>query len=396
MKFYQSDLFFKAFKISLGWAVLLLFGCDDNKSITPYIEPLYSLEWNLNQDDDYLSKINFLFIIDTSGSMDKFNETLANNAERFLQPIFNKYPYYDYNFAITQMVEETRFIKQNYSSLFFNSDFLLNCQLSEDLEKQSVLGSYISYRKGFSSKSSIKNILCFLGQSIQNIEPRIASTESYFQHLSYILKETDKAFQDDFFASDSFLVLFFISDNWRGVDYERLLKDPQNKNPHIMLANKKISELKKQMINIKNVKTYGVVLDYERSDRCGGELGGQKPNQYPFHFYEFVRQTEGLIVSLCDSNWGQQLEEVYKDFFSAFPDSSFVLDKVPQLDSIEVFLNGIEVPNDVHSGWTLNLEKLSIDLGPNLNLSYYQKNKKEAEDNKLLVRYHPLNLELLR
>ena len=388
-------LFFKVFQLELILMALLFCGCDNNKKITPYLEPVHSVEWSFNQGN-YLSKINFLFIIDTSPSMHIFNQTLANNAKNFLKPIFKKYPYYEYNFAITQMSPSTDFEKKNYIPLSFNPDLLNNCQLSGALRKQSVLGSYISYRKGFSSESSIENLLCFLGDSIQYVKNRISSIESYFQNLSYIFEKSDNVFKNDFFAQDAFLVLFFISDNWEGVEYKKLLTESRFRDPGFILAHQKIEELKDQVKDITNVRTYGVVLDYEKSDECGGESGGKNPSYYPFHFYEFVKKTKGLIVSLCDPNWGQQLEEVYKDFVSAFPENSFALDKVPDLDSIEVFLNGIKLPNDAKTGWILNLEKLSISLGSDLDLSYYQRNKAKAEDNKLLIRYKPLNLDILR
>ena len=370
-------------------AVFLLCACYENNKITPYLKPLSFFETNFNQRN-YLNQINFLFFIDDSGSMDKFKTTLAKNTDLFLKPIFSAYPYYNYNFAITTMSPNNYFERGGgRPRLYFNSRTLKECGLSESLETKSNLGSYVSYNADFSKADSVQNILCFLQKNIQNVEGD-GGIEPYFENLSYILKNADFQFKTDFFDQDGVLVLFYISDAWEENGAYKSLLYAKQPEPAVFLAEKAVSELQGALNRSINIRTYGVVTNHEKGDSCGeGSL-----SRHPFHFYEFVKRTQGLIISICDPNWGLELREVYKDFVSVFVARSFYLNEIPQIGSIEVFLNDIEVPNDFKKGWSLNLEKMSIDLGPELNLSYYKKNRKGDED-KVLIRYHPLNIELL-
>ena len=90
----------------------MIAGCDDNKTIIPYLKE--KKELRVSFSEAYTNDINFLFVIDISGSMRSLTKKLASNIRFFLEPIFEKYPYYNYRFAFTYMVGRKKYRRRQY------------------------------------------------------------------------------------------------------------------------------------------------------------------------------------------------------------------------------------------------------------------------------------------
>ena len=373
--------------------------CDDNKKIISYLKDKKEIKVSL-LDQNFIININFLLIIDTSGSMISFNLNLASNLNLFLEPILKEYPYYNYHFAFTTMSP-----KRGYNSEIkplYLEKFLDECGSSENLKfKNSDIGGYLQYFYSFSKKSDIDTLLCVLNSNIQNIKGYDEGTESYFQSLDYIIENSDSKFKKSFFGKNKILSLFFISDSWKGVTYiKNLYNKTQDTNIQVAedLGNEYINKFKKFFDIQKNLRSYGVIHSAELFDNCDiSETTGDTRNNYPFHVYKFIEKTNGLRLSICDKGWGEKLGQVSDQFLSSFQLSEFFLDEFPKMDSIEFYFNDIKIPNDFEEGWFFDSERLAIKVGAKFNWPHYiSLTGKELSESTLRILYHPRNLQILQ
>ena len=377
----------------------IITSCDDNKKIIPFLKDKKEIKLSfLNQS--FITNINFLFIIDASGSMDSLNLNLANNLNLFLEPILKEYPYYNYHFAFTTMSPKSGY-NLDTKPLYLKKS-LDKCGYSENIKfKNSNVGDYLQYSYEFSKKSDIYKLLCVLNSNIQSIEGHDSGTESYFQSLDYILDNSDPTFKKSFFGKNKILNLFFISDSWMGVTYKNNLSNRvQDTNIQVAedLGNKYINKFRKLFDIQKNLRSYAVIHSAELSDNCDqSESTGNTPNNYPFHVYKFIEKTNGLRLSICDKDWGEKLGQVSDQFLSSFKLSEFFLDEFPKIDSIELYFNDRKIPNDFEEGWFFDSEKLTIKIGSKFNWSHYiSLTEKELSESELRILYHPMNLQILQ
>lgn len=378
---------------------IIITSCDDNKKIIPYLKDKKELTLSfLNQN--FITNFGFLFIIDTSGSMSSLRLNLADKLNLYLEPILKKHPYYNYHFAFTTMSPKEGYDLDNKP--LYLENFLDECGYSENIKfKNSNIGDYLQYSYNFSNKSDIENLLCVLKLNIKNIAGYDSGSESYFQSLDYILDNSDPTFKKSFFKRNKILNLFFISDSWHGVTYEKnLLRRTQDAGVQVAedLANKYINKFRNFFDIQKNLRSYAVTHSAELSDNCDDSEGtGDTPNNYPFHVYKFVEKTNGLRLSICDESWGEKLGQVSDQFLSSFKLLEFFLDEFPKIDSIEVYFNDRKIPNDFEEGWFFDSEQLAIKIGSKFNWSYYISiTEKELAESKLRILYHPMNLQIFQ
>ena len=366
-----------------------LFSCEDSKKITPYLKAKKDFKFNLSLDG-FISDINFLFVIDTSGSMSGFKDTLSKNVRLFLDPILKDYPYYNYNFAITSMTPYKEFNFTDKKPLYLNFPAIKECHADPlTFSRSSNMGSYLSYNHNHFDKVSYQQLLCSISSSIQSADGFDGGAESFFQSIRYITEKADSQFRAKFFGPKKILVLFFISDAAEGVDYAQMQANKIS-NAHNLIANKNFQHLKNIMGAGENIRSYAVIVSEEKKDNCG-EDGG---NIYPLHAYSFIKLTKGLRISICDTAWGQQLTDVADDFLEILPTRALYLKEIPKEGTIEVFFNNIKVDEDINTGWSLDKEKQVINLGSQFDFSYYKSNSNKEDE--IIVRYHPMNLNILQ
>ena len=370
--------------------ILFLIGCEDSQKITPYFKPKKEFKFNMSVSD-LISEINFLFVIDTSGSMSSFNKHLSDNIQLFLNPILTNYPHYNYNFAITTMTPSQKFNFASQRPLYLNFPFSRTCKVDPSvISRSSNIGHYLSYSPKLFRKVSRQQLICSLALNIQSAEGFDGGDESFFQSIQYITEQADSQFKTRFFGKNKFLILFFISDAYEGVDYDKLKKN-QISNSADVIANKNFDGLKALMGMGENIRSYAVILSEEEKDTCGEGSGG---DHYPFHVYSFIERTKGLRLSICDNSWGNQLANVSDDLLESLPTRALYLKDIPRIGTIEVFFNKKRVPKDLDKGWFLDIEKPIINFGPEFDASYYRSDTKS--DDEVVVKYQPVNLNILQ
>ena len=373
--------------------VFCAFSCDNHEKLTAYLKPFEEARFNISSDD-FIHKISFMFFIDTSGSMAGFNNSLAGNIALVVEPILKNYPFYGYNFAITTMTPAENFTGKN--PLFFTNNLKLQCGGADfsSLSRPSEIGSYIRYFPSDPQhkKISRQELICALSENIRQAEGFNGAEESYFQSLSYIIQNADEDFIFNFFGGDKLLVLFWISDAYE-FDYDKIRAkgllnfDEAVANQHLNLI--------QSMMGEENIRSYAVIADNRKGDTCGQEMVGTSPGKYPFHLYNFIEKTNGLRISICDNYWGKQLTDVFKSLKSSLFNNVLYLDKIPHLETIEVFFNGQKIPKDIKKGWSFHPEDVSISIGSDFDFSQTASNQEEFDNSQITVKYHPVNIELL-
>lgn len=391
--FYKNVM--KQFIIYISLVFSLLACNNKNEKLTAFLKPFKEIAVKL-KDFDRFHEISFLFIIDTSGSMDPMNEILSGNLG-FLRTIFEKYPYYDYNFAFTTMSPKIHFKDK---SVLFVDETSNPCRWSaSDFTAYTEMGPYLRYSFNQGLNIQPDDFVCFISHNIINIKGH-NGTEPFFQSLSLLLHGAEGEFKSRFFSQESFLILFFISDAFGQDDtggYASVQEDYEG-------GAELFAEDMWQLLRIvrgggKHVRSYAVVPDNRSKDQCGGEGAGSTPAKYPFHLYQFIERTGGLRVSLCDSSWGDKLQNIYTDLSQSFFSRNIHLNEVPRVDTMEVFFNGQKVPKDNQTGWFFRPTEPSIGLGNGFNILFYppgQEMENGERESEFTIRYHPVNIELLR
>ena len=398
--------------------LFFLLSCDGNhKKLTSYLQPTREQKFK-TRELDFIQNISFLFIIDASGSMDEHQKTLSKNIQLFLEPLFLNYPYYNYTFSVTT-TSPLDFINTTNQgqSIFVDKSYECGGILSSQFSYDTNIGSYLYYSSKDLRNNKSEDLVCLLSHNITSIKGA-SGREPFFDTLSHIIKQSDEGFKDHFFGEDKFLILFFLSDAW-GDDDKNYITDLMDGNNAFTASKKFSDEQIKQIQSVMgtgdNIRSYAVVHDDKRKDKCSSVEGSGEPfmktiprkftdivrqkiaeiYNYPYHLYRFLQDTEGLKVSICDKEWGKQLVNVFDNLKHIFPSMILYLDAIPKTETIEVFFNNKKVPEDFKKGWSYNPESLSIRLNANIDYLSYKEEFNRDQNDEIIIRYNPINIELL-
>ena len=424
-------IFIKKMCIFLSFA-LFVSACDNHEKLTVYFRSTTEVDLEV-KTMDFIDEISFLFIIDNSGSMGVFNKIFSENIKTFLRSLFVNYPHYNYNFAITQTLSRgSKELVAEWSQKFgkkmkrrvvdkplFFEKYPDKCGFdTSPFFVNTGIGPYLHH--SFKDLQTVEqaDIICIISYNIQHLKNHGADVEPLFDSLSYIIEQSKEQpyleFREQFFGQNKLLVLFFFSDQWGQYDkmyYDEIqrISSPEERKEEVIRKAKKVADSfsAKQLKLLqsvmgeswKNIRTYAVVLDNRRSDRCGGEDGGITPDRYPFHLYSLIEKTDGLRLSICDSSWGNQLKNIFDDLKKSLGFLSFYIDEVPKIDTMEVFLNNKKIPRDIKTGWVFDPENLSVNIGPDFDyFDYfdYRTGFDKDRNDQLKIKYQPFNIELLR
>ena len=368
---------------------IFIFACDNNKNLTPYLLQKKEFKTDLFYGE-YVSSINFLFIVDDSGSMSRHKKHLARNAALFLEPLLRAYPHFNYNFALTSMGVRSR------SPLFYFDFNFVKTKCSVDFfnfRKESGLGPYLSYSGG-ERVNFRSNIVCAVASNIE--VNRNLGDENFFKPIEYITKRSDEQFRSEFFGEDKILILFFISDAG-GQEYVERLNN--HNNSAVLTANTMLKEslswFKQFKVTEQNTLAYSVVPPRQPVTKCAlddtAKRGGYSP---PEHVHSLVEKMGGLNLSICDTEWGKHLTNVSENLLESIPTKTIYLEEVPKKETIELFFNNKKVPEDAQTGWFLDVEKLAVYFGPDFDLSYYKTSLDTSDE--VIIKYQPMNLDILQ
>jgi len=339
--------------MTIGW--LLLTGCDSKKAKN------FSILADANvysQDSIYEPrKIDVLWIIDNSGSMQTSQANLAANFRSFIEKFQNLK--FDYHIA----VNGTDAWKTLFDSSKTNSNLRDGGALIYDangIPMKNPDGSFMTTHSGvFVIDRSTPDVLnTFVTNAVLGAHP--LGDERAFQSFQASLSNP---LNSGFRRDDAFLAIIIVSDEddfshptktWAKnayedplfplypiQDYIDFLDDFTSRPNNTAPANYSVSTITIQDDDCKNQLT---------QDGFTERIPGKR-------YMELANATGGTIGSLC-SPFDETLTSISDSIVNY--SSVFPLTRVPIVDTIKVQVNGVVIQNDEVNGWTYREKDNSI------------------------------------
>lgn len=319
-------------KISLWFAIaLLLISCaQESNKLLP--EPDKKLEkTKLTSNITFTSKVDILFVVDDSYSMDEHQRNLVKNIDLFVDEM-----------------TRNRILDYHVGVLSSSADSWSPGACSHGL----LCGERARY-----VDRTTPNGIDILKENLR-IGTGGSATERFFDPVNLALTSTSTAsYNAGFYRPDAFLAVVFLTD----------AEDQSSIGPddfYQLLLKLKNGDKKK-------ILGYGAIIPTVDPFHCSRDEG--RPPTRIERFYDLVG---GSYYNLCDPNFGRELAKISGDI-SAKVGRVVTLDRPPVIDTIKITYGTQLIPNDPILGWTydpsLNAIILSeqiewLDQGPNVKL----------------------------
>ncbi len=337
------------------WGILS--GCSGETSKLvplPDFEKLAELQ-DTDVELNYSPKVDMLFVIDESTSMDKHQRNLSSNIDFFVEE-FLKNDVVDFHIGVTCTQVRTRgggyghnnpYNPYNYSNQYNNpSGITARCG--------TLLGSPP-----------------FLTGNTQNLAEKLpkylkigtdsGSRESVFENAHAVLT-APAGVNKGFYRPEAHLVLIFLTDahDQSPTVSRKLLRDT-------LIGMKKGNS---RLIHILSA----IIPSYEDHSVCKRDDGQKKP----VSIEEFTKDFDGQILSLCDSSFGRQLGVAGREIYDKVARTIFIENGLALPDTIELFYGSQTV------------DKKHIQYDPYQNVIILSKDlelEEEPEGTKLRLKY---------
>jgi hypothetical protein len=313
-------------KMVVSSSLLLVAGCANDV-------PSFSLlsETNVfNQGTVLNNKMDILWVIDNSGSMQPTQTNLANNFNSFISGFVSKG--FDYRIAVTTT--------DSWTAPFSNPN------LARIRDGVSPTNSGV-----FVIKPSTPNILSTFGI---NINQGIAGLgdERAFQSFKTTL---NSALNNDFRRSDAYLSIIVVSDE---DDFSTDGSASLGKNyasPLIHTIQSYVTYLDTLTNSSGATRRYSVsgIAVWDNACKALSHPAASIGQRYG----QLVDATGGVKGSICD-NFVGVLNSIQNKI--AELSTQFFLNRLPVVSSIAVFVNGLSVPMNATNGWTYEAASNSV------------------------------------
>lgn len=286
------------------------------------------------------NKIDLLWVIDDSGSMETSQQNVADNFDAFMDKFIDKG--YDFKMAVTTT--------QAYKSAFIGDPSYAEF-------KDGVPGNYTGIKVITKDTPDLKNT--FLTNMLQGING--SGDERAFQSVKEAL---NSSLNTGFIRPDSFLAIIIVSDEddfshdgsgYKGGQYDYAGLHATDDYVDYLDAITSSSADKKRY-NVNAVAIWDdACKDYLNSIWWGRLVG--------IRYGELVDATNGEKGDLC-GDFAVELEKISSKIIQL--SSQFFLSREPLVDTLQVIVNDIVVPNKDENpgpsvgGWTYNAEANSI------------------------------------
>lgn len=309
------------------------------------------------------NKIDILWVVDNSASMDPLQQNLASNFSSFINNFVAKG--YDFHLAVTT------------SDAYLADPLFLNrpayAQLRDGTDATSHSGV-------FNITPTTPNIVStFITNATQGSQG--SGDERVFSSLKATL---NSPLNDGFLRPDSFLAIIILSDeddfsnptrqSGAGKDHDYTQAGLESVDSYVGYLDQLTgsSPLGRRY----NVSTIGVLDETCRAQHTavsGSTIVGKRQ-------MALSQATNGSLGSICDSNFASVLTIVQQHILEL--SSKFRLGGVPDESTISVVVNGVPVPKSSVNGWT-------YDAGS--NAIFFHGNAVPPQGAQVLVNYTPLS-----
>ncbi|KYG61611.1 hypothetical protein AZI86_18070 [Bdellovibrio bacteriovorus] len=293
----------------------------------------------------YDPRVDILFVIDNSGSMDRAQKEVARNTRLFATEI-SRATLLDYHIGV----------------------------VSTDMSARDDVGSYgkLAGFPNFVDKNTTEAVRKLSSRMLLGTDG--SATEMMFAPVRAALSEPNQStYNKDFYRPGAFLAIIFITDaaEQSGISGKDFLS---------FLLTKKI--------NPEKVLAYGAIRKFKEADSClkGVEPLDEKLEQFLASVTNGAPvngQDQPNVVSLCDKKFGRKLADFAKDIVQRTA-NSIRLKKTPDVTTIRVFYGNQEIPNTYGTGWTYETKSNSIILGGDIPWDTTQSNPQLRIDFKVI------------
>lgn len=319
----------------LASSLILHIGCETKKAGN------FSILADANvyaQDGVYEPrKIDVLWIIDNSGSMQTSQENLANNFQSFMEKFHNLK--FDYHIGVGAT--------DAWKNIFDPS--LAFSRLRDGADTTAHSGTFIIDR----------NTANVVSTFMTNAKLGIKGTgdERAFQSLQATLNDPNN---EGFRRPDAFLAVIIVSDEDDFSHDSYSFNNSNYNDPNLHNVDKYINFLDQYTGRAdKNLPSnYSVSAITVTNDTCKTELNKDGFARYPgVRYMELVSKTGGTLGSLC-APFGDTLSSISDSIVNY--SSVFPLTRVPIVETIRISVNGQSIPNSEENGWTYRQSDNSI------------------------------------
>ncbi len=275
------------------------------------------------------NKVEVLFVIDNSGSMDSIQQNVINNARLFMD----------------------EFIVQRHI------DWKLGI-ISTDKSESPFLGfdtSFSSKDIDYNSESSIQEAIGVFQDGVRALGTNGSPSEYVFYSANRAIStyNSPNNTKPDFIRSGSHLAVIMISD-----EEEQSEDDFGGAFEPLSFLN----GLRSYVSANRNIRFYGA-LNLVDLDECEGSTWGERYEGSPYE--TIINATNGFIISACTSDFGTRLADISKDIASMVKAPGIPLRDRPKPFSIRVYYKGQELkPGAEADGgkWYFNAIKQTVNF----------------------------------
>lgn len=267
-------------------------------------------------------KVDILFVIDNSGSMQSVQQAMANNAQRFADEM-SRVSILDYHIGVL-------------------STDMDNCTYSGSGSKK--CGFLIGYPT-YVEKTTPDLVSTLAGRMVlgTNGSP---SEVMFTPVMAALAPALEAGYNKGFYRQDAFLAVIFITDanEQSRVSPEEFLR---------FLTTKKSDPAK--------VLGYGVIRKLAEEKSCSGSEDLDEKLETFLSKVVNGDDRQSNVLSLCDADYGPKLAAFARDIVKRTA-GSVKLSRRPILRTLRVFYGTQEIPNDAKTGWVYVPSDNSISL----------------------------------
>jgi hypothetical protein len=306
-------------------------------------------------------KIDILWVVDNSGSMETSQNSLATNFQSFINRF--KQQKYDFQMAVTTTDAWEKQFNSNSIKARIRDGAIL--QTSPRIETHSNVFVMTPETPNIGNVFSTNIRQGTLGNGDER------AFESFRQTLL-------DPFSESFRREDAFLAIIIVSDE---EDFSGSTRDFEN-----LETTYPVSQYKEFLDSYTKVavfgKNYSVNVIHVDSASCKQQLSSDGfDRKISSRLPELADLTGGVKASLC-SNYGTSLQLISDSIINL--SSVFKLSREPLVETITVQVDGVSIPQDQNNGWTYNPQDLTVTFhgsavpGANSNISidFYPKSIK--------------------
>ncbi len=311
-----------------------LVGCTDNAPSFSLLAEANSFEQTPMETN---GKIDVLWVIDNSGSMQSSQQNVADNFASFIENFNAKG--YDYRMAVIT----TEAYRALYSTL---GDF---AKFRDGSDLTSHTGIFVITPK------TPDVIATFLTNMMQGIKG--SGDERAFQSMKAGLMSPSNT-EFGFPRPDAFLSVIVVSDEDDfSTDSSKSIAG-QYTSPNLHTVDSYVSYLDALTKSTPDDRNYNVnsitIMDQTCLDLLNLESPGRRIG---IRYEELSGKTNGVVGSLC-GDFAETLSNISNKIIEL--STQFPLSRVPNPSTIRIWINDVFVPNDETHGWTYNEGNNSI------------------------------------